>query len=81
MTNDLMQRLRTSEYHASAYGHALCTDAAAEIERLQARVAKLESALRHAIKEADGWCDDSRGVPASGLDWARSLVDIEEAGR
>jgi hypothetical protein len=35
---------------------------------------KLVEALRHAIKEADGYCDDEHGHPANTLDAERALL-------
>ena len=35
---------------------------------------ELVAALRKAIAEADGWCDDSRGVPCAQVDSCRALL-------
>lgn len=41
------------------------------------RIMALEKALAYAIKKADGWCDDSRGVPVNTpeMDEARKLLE------
>lgn len=49
---------------------------AAEIRSLKAQVEKLKAALQHAVAEADGWCDEARGVPCPsvGMVEARRLA-------
>ena len=46
MSDDLPQRLRNLSHHDGLGHRRACADAADEIERLRARVAKLEGALR-----------------------------------
>jgi len=52
-----------------ASGRSLLLDGAHEIQRLRTALAK-------AIKEADGWCDESRGVPCPGLNQERMLAGL-----
>ena len=37
-------------------------------------VSDLEAALKRAIEEADGWCDDAHGQPCFNLDKERALI-------
>jgi len=66
-----------------------CDAAADTIERLQAANTALQreldearNALAYAIKEADGWHDDSRGGPVNGLemDAARAIAARQQKG-
>jgi hypothetical protein len=53
------------------------TTSAEEIESLHAEVKALREALAYAVKEADGWCNDSDGagpVKTEEMDRARLLL-------
>ena len=52
-----------------------------ELLKTYARMCRLENALAYAIKEADGWCEESRGNPVDTpeMDEARKLLQDAEA--
>ena len=43
-----------------------------------ADIVELVAALRFAINDADGWCDEARGVPSPNLNMQRALVAKHE---